>query len=230
MKLPGSFLDLIFPRVCYSCNSRLTQNSSIICSNCSQELVWLENVCPICANKLVNGKCSYCSENHWYFDKVFSLFAFSPVVQNLIHSLKYDELTRISIFFKPYLQKFLKENRFRELDLAVPVPIHSVRKRERGYNQAELISNLAAEILQIQHLPRLIKRKFYTRTQTRLSREERKRNVASAFSLQKKYNICGKNILLIDDVFTTGSTVNSISRLLKENGCGRVYVLTISHA
>jgi ComF family protein len=149
----------------------------------------------------------------------------------LIHALKYKDLIRIVSLFQQYLVRFVTHNLANEqVDIVTPVPIHRVRQRSRGYNQAELISNAVADILQKPHLPHLLRRRRYTKTQTKLNREERKLNVTNAFSIKKGIGIQGKNILLVDDVFTTGSTVNSISSILKEEGCKKVFVLTISHA
>ena len=80
------------------------------------------------------------------------------------------------------------------------------------------------------HIPKLILRKQFTQTQTKLNRAERQKNVADAFKINKKFEIKGKNILIVDDVFTTGSTANSICRLLKKNKAGKIYVLTIAKA
>lgn len=223
--------DLVFPPLCFSCKERLENNTTIICADCSRELHWLQNVCPICGNKLEMDICSYCRSNHWYFDKTVSLFAYSRVVQKLIHALKYEDMIKVAKLFQEYLTQFLKKKlAAEEIDLVTPVPIHRVRKRSRGYNQAELISNRVADILKLQHLPHLLKRKTYTKTQTKLSRDERKLNVSEAFSLRKNIDLNSKTVLLIDDVFTTGATVNSISKLLKENGSKKVIILTISHA
>ena len=226
-----ALLDLIFPPLCFTCNKRLKNKNRIICTDCNRDLVWLKNVCPVCGNKLERGHCSYCSSNDWYFDRTVSLFAYTNVVQKLIHALKYKDLIRIVNLFREYLIVFLNNKLDREqVDIVTPVPIHRVRRRSRGYNQAELISTAVADILEKPHLPHLLRRIKYTKTQTKLNREERKRNVAAVFSINKASGIQGKNILLVDDVFTTGSTVNSISGLLKEEGCEKVFVLTISHA
>jgi ComF family protein len=231
MNLLRSLLDLLFPPICFSCSTRLENHWQLLCSSCIAELTRRKNVCTVCGNILENRQCKYCSSNQWYFDKVVSLFDFNKVAQDLIHDFKYNDMIRIAEFFSQYFNKYLTENEpFDLIDMVIPVPIHNVRKRSRGYNQAELISSKIAEFLEIQHLPRLVIRNKYTSTQTNLNRNERNKNVASAFKLKTGIHLKDKNILLVDDVFTTGSTVNSISRLLKENGGCKVFVLTISHA
>ncbi|MFC1887475.1 ComF family protein [Candidatus Cloacimonadota bacterium] len=231
MKLLRSFLDLLFPPVCFSCSNRLNNSENFLCSGCENELCWLENICPVCGNKLEDNNCNFCSSNTWYFDMTFSLFAFNKVVQNLIHDLKYNDMVRVADLFYTYYKKYIEKNElFNSVDFVTPVPIHRVRRRSRGYNQAELLSGRIAEILDVTHLPELLKRKRYTATQTKLNREDRNKNVASAFYLNQKTDLTDKTILLVDDVFTTGSTVNSISKLLKENSCGKIFILTLSHA
>jgi len=233
MRLLRSTLDLFFPRLCISCSKRLKPNEKLLCLTCLAKLEWLEGVCSVCGNEIKDKHCHYCSSQHIYFDKVCSLFHFNSVVQSLIHNLKYNEMTIVSNFLKSYFELYLDLDRyvpFEKIDLISPVPLHAVRKRARGFNQAELLSVEIAKILNIEHIPQLIKRKKYTKSQTQLNKAERDSNVDSAFFLNNRFNISHKNILLVDDVFTTGSTVNSISKLLKENNCNKVFVLSIAHA
>jgi competence protein ComFC len=231
MRLLRSALDLFFPPLCLSCSKRLKGNETVLCLTCLAKLEWLEGVCSVCGNEIKNKHCRYCSSQHIYFDKVRSLFHFNSVVQSLIHNLKYNETTIVSNFLKSYFEIYLNSyDPFEKIDLISPVPLHAVRKRARGYNQAELLSGKIAKILDTEHIPQLIKRKKYTKSQTQLNKAERDNNVESAFILNNKFDISNKNILLVDDVFTTGSTVNSISKLLKENNCNKVFVLSIAHA
>jgi len=231
MNFFNSILDLFFPPLCTSCSTRLYGKEKLLCANCLSTLQWLENRCDICGNIPENGICGYCRKQHFYFDNAFSLFPFNKVVQNLIHNLKYNEITMISGFFSDRFKEYFENiKELPEIDIIVPVPLHKVRKRARGYNQAELLSRKIAELLDVEHLPNLLKRIKYTETQTHLNRIERDANVAAAFSLDRSYDVSKKNILIVDDVFTTGSTVNNISKLLKENKSGKIYILTIAHA
>ena len=145
--------------------------------------------------------------------------------------MKYDEMTKVAKFLGEQTVHYLnKLQPFDKIDLIAPVPLHKVRKRARGFNQAELLTCEISEQMNWLHVPHLTLRNRFTETQTKLGRKDRQKNVSGAFTLNINFDIQGKNILLVDDVFTTGATVNSISSLLKDNGASKVYVLTIARA
>jgi len=121
-------------------------------------------------------------------------------------------------------------NRFGEgFDCVCAVPLHRVRKRERGYNQSELLARKLASELGLPFV-QPIYRRVYTRSQTNLSRQARLQNLAGAFALRKRSDIAGKRVILVDDVFTTGSTVNEAAQTLKDAGAAKVAVLTAARA
>ena len=127
--------------------------------------------------------------------------------------------------------KFIQQqSSFPKIDYIIPVPLHIVKKRSRGFNQAEILSAEIAKICHFKHLPKGINRIKFTETQTRLGKIARKENVYNAFNLKNSKKLKGKTILLIDDVFTTGATTNTISNVLKNNGVSQIIVLTIARA
>nr|HPR17498.1 ComF family protein [Candidatus Cloacimonadota bacterium] len=222
-----SLPDLLFPRICFVCSRRIAEG--IICEDCQQKLVFLDDVCDFCGSSLKQGKCPKCVAENFRFDLARSVFPFDKTVQALIHNLKYDEMTKVAKFLSAYAVRYLQEKQpFDQVDFIVPVPLHTVKKRSRGFNQSELFTHEIAVAMNWQHLPNLIKRNRFTQTQTKLGRIARQKNVAGAFSLNPKVDITGKNILLFDDVFTTGSTLNAIATLLKENQASNVYAFTIA--
>ena len=230
--LASNFFDLIFPKNCLSCNSRLKENEDIICKNCENSLEFLtKNICEICGKPLENNICGLCSNTDHFFDKARSVFPFEQTLRNIIHNLKYEEMTKVGKYLGKFASEYLmKYKPFENVDFITPVPLHKVKKRIRGFNQAEYISRKIATEMKWNHIPDLVLRKRFTDSQTRLSAEGRQKNVSNAFLLNKKYDVKNKNILLIDDVFTTGSTVNSISKHLKDNGVNKVFVLTVARA
>ena len=231
MKFVQTFLGLFFPRICLSCNERLSENEQFICSSCFNSLKFLENFCPICGAPKSTRKCHVCQTNEFLFEKACSVFMFNKVVQNMIHEFKYNEITRIAKFMGALSQEYLERFKpFDHIDYIVPVPLHKVKKRSRGFNQAEYLTREISKKMNWKHLPKLIKRKRYTETQTKLNKDQRKKNVSFAFKINPKYEIKEKNILLVDDVFTTGATVNSISTILKEKHANKVFVFTIGRA
>jgi len=231
MKFVQIFLGLFFPKICLSCDERLLENEQFICSSCFNSLKFLENICPICGAPKITRKCKICQTNEFLFNKACSVFMFNKVVQNLIHEFKYNEMTRIAKFMGALsLEYFERFQPFDHIDYIVPVPLHKVKKRSRGFNQAEYLTREISKNMSWEHLPKLIKRKRYTKTQTKLNKDQRKKNVSFAFKINPRYEIKGKNILLVDDVFTTGATVNSISNVLKEKHANKVFVFTIGRA
>jgi len=231
MRFISTFLDLLFPRLCYSCNSKLPYKTNVLCNDCSTSLHFLENICPVCGEILSLGNCEKCENAEFHFDLARSLYHFDPLLQKLIHEFKYNEMTVISKFLAEEAAFYLKEYKpFARIDYLVPIPLHRVKKRMRGFNQAELLTRNLAPLINCKHAAKLIVRNRFTTTQTKLNRSERKQNVADAFMVNKRYSVKGKSILIMDDVFTTGATTNSISKMLKASGAEKVYVLTIARA
>lgn len=149
-------------------------------------------------------------------------------MQALIHELKYKGFRSPGEFLAEGMQAYAKGNKeYRDYDLVMAVPLHRVRKRERGYNQSELLARKLAKSLEIPY-SEPVRRRCYTQSQTLLSAEQRKDNLRDAFRVRK--SIRGKKIILVDDVFTTGSTVNEISKTLRAAGVAKIAVLTASRA
>ncbi len=231
MNILQTFIGLFFPKTCLSCDERLLENEQFICSNCNNSLKFLENICIICGALKTTSECKVCRTNEFQFDKARSVFMFNKVVQNMIHEFKYNEMTQIAKFMGMKAQEYIERFQpFDHIDYIVPVPLHKVKKRSRGFNQAEYLTQEISKNMNWKHLPKLIKRKKFTETQTKLNKDQRKKNVSFAFAINTKYDIKGKNILLVDDVFTTGATANSITIALKEKQVNKVYVLTIARA
>ncbi len=231
MNILQTFIGLFFPKICLSCDERLLDNEQFLCLNCINSLDFLKVICPICGSPKTEDKCKVCQTNEFLFDKARSVFMFNTVVQNLIHEFKYNEMTMIAKFLGKLSQEYIEKFQpFDHIDYVVPVPLHKVKKRYRGFNQSEYITRQIARNMNWKHLPNLIKRKRFTETQTKLNKEQRRENVSFAFKINSKYNIKGKNILLVDDVFTTGATVNSIAAALKEKQVNKVYIFTIARA
>lgn len=231
MNILQTLLGLFFPKICLSCDERLSESEQFICSICFNSLRFLEDICPICGAPETTENCNVCKTNEFLFDKARSVFMFNKIVQNIIHEFKYNEMTRIAKFMGALSQEYLERFQpFDHIDYIVPVPLHKVKKRSRGFNQAEYIAREISKNMNSKYLPMLIKRKRFTETQTKLNKEQRKKNVSLAFKINLKYEIKGKNILLVDDVFTTGATANSIAAALKEKQVNKVFVFTIGRA
>ena len=159
-------------------------------------------------------------------DGVYSGWYFNDQIQRVIHSLKYEERAKLGWELGHHLGNMFPSFQVGDLDFLVPVPLHSVKKRERGYNQAKWIAKGLSSIWGIPVDFSILKRKKYTETQTMLSSLERKENMDKAFEVKRMTT--GLNIGIIDDVLTTGSTMSACFVMLKEKGFQSVFAITCS--
>ena len=162
-----------------------------------------------------------------------SLFRFEKgsAYQALLHDLKYRGNRKAGLYLGRLLGQALKHTRFSDCDLMVPVPLHRKRLKQRGYNQSEIIARGASEITGIPVASSLIGRKRNMRSQTLMNRQERFENMARAFTLCDYFpDLHGKKILLVDDIITTGATLEACSQVLLSNFNCLVYIATVSYA
>ena len=206
----------IVPYQCLFC-LRLTERMNL-CGKCKKRLPWLlQPVCKWCAIPLNNHQQPYCGQcllDPPYFDQTICLFQYRPPINHLILSLKYhQQLQYIQLLTQLMIQKIQTCHTLPEL--IISVPLHAKRLQQRGFNQATELAKPLAKKLNIPFNQSLIKRQINTVSQTQLQGKARLLNVRNAFMLNHSFN--AKHIAIIDDVFTTGSTVNEISQLLKQH-------------
>ena len=218
-------IDFVLPPICLNCEEPLKKEEKYLCGKCTETIVKIDNSTGTIINHInVDG----------YITKAFSFYLFreGTAIQKLIHYLKYGQMRYIGKYYGSLFagSELVKENL--NADYIIPVPLHLSKKRERGYNQSEYICEGIGEVLKIKALPKCLKRKRYTRTQTKLSREERIKNLSGAFEVreQSREMINKKNIILTDDVITTGSTISECARVLKNAGCGEIFVCSLGFA
>ncbi len=200
-------LSFVAPAQCSICGEPLIQGHKVICPACHSSLPLLD---PIFLENLRD------EIEQPYFDDLIVCHPFDASFQKLIHLLKYQRQQSVADLFGETLAEFVPLN----FDCVTAVPLNAVRQKERGYNQCELIAKRLSQITRIPLTTHLLTRVRNTQTQTKLSREERKQNVKDAFKVQGEVE--GKRILLIDDVITTGSTLNECAKELKQNGAAWV--------
>lgn len=218
---------LFFPPACLACNAPTEAASELLCADCRAKLRPIaRNYCPKCGAPLDNYRCGPCSETKFEFDIARAAYVFDGPARDLLHRFKYDDFRACAGFFSRALLQLPSAVRWKgHFDLVMAVPLHHVRKRDRGFNQSELLARKLAAGLGIPY-SRPVYRRYNTPSQTNLSREARTQNLDGAFALRRGADIAGKRVILVDDVFTTGSTANEISRLLKANGAARIAVVT----
>lgn len=209
-------------RVCAQCLSGFKAIEPPYCTICGK---------PFTSNQIENHPCEDCLRNPPFFQTACAPWRYEGPLMEAIHGLKYGQKTFVADILGQMLSQFVK-NRFKNQVplLVMPVPLHSKRLRERGFNQSLLLAKPIAKNLNWELDFLSLKRIRYTPPQTKLSRKERLNNVQSAFHLKKFDNVHEKNILLVDDVTTTGSTLNECARVLLTGGAKAVLGVTLAKA
>jgi len=228
----SSLLAPFIPALCLACKENLREEDSLLCPACVQSLSWIPEdlVCHKCGTPKTDIVCEICHETEQVYDLCRAVFCFSGAVQVLVHELKYNSFRAPAQWFAKAAVAYLEESKvFGEIDLVMPIPLHRVRRRERGYNQSALIAKAIARGLNLEYSEAL-RRRYYTQSQTHLGKDERMQNLKGAFVLRKDALLRGRRILLVDDVFTTGSTVNESSKLLRSAEAEKVFVLAMARA
>jgi ComF family protein len=209
-------LSILFPRICYACGNQLLRNEFLICTECHVLIprtnYHLDEDNPVA--RLFWGRCRIERA------AAFSFYNKDSRIRKLIHNLKYKGIKEIgSELGKIYGESLIKSDFLSGIDIIIPVPLHQSKKRIRGFNQSEIISEGISSATGIPVDRESLLRITVTETQTRRSRFERWVNVEGIFSVKNHSFLAGKHILLIDDVITTGSTLEScVNELLKSEG------------
>ena len=234
-KIKERLINSFYPKhiKCICCKNELVyKNVYDMCDKCFQTLPFITaNFCTRCGlqfEKDGTGVCLNCKANNFNFEVARSCLNFDKEVVPLIHRFKYARYKFLAepLAYLLYDTLLLQDWK---IDLICYTPLFPKREKERGYNQSRELANHLSKLSNIPIFNN-IERTRDTPTQTQLPRKERQENVKDCFKVTNRKLIKDMNILLIDDVFTTGSTTNEISKELKKSGVNKVYVLTIAHA
>lgn len=212
MSLFYDFVCLIYPRICDACNASLLQHEEILCTVCQQQLpktnYHLDDDNPL-------------AKNFWGkvpIAHVAALYHFKKGgnVQHLIHQFKYKGITEIGTYLGESYGKDLLQSAFiKDVDVVIPVPLHKRKKRKRGFNQSEIFAKGLSKAMQIPCDTKTLVRTTASKTQTKKSRFKRWENVKEIFAITDTVSLKGKHILLVDDVITTGATIEAcVNQLL----------------
>lgn len=220
------FVNLLFPSICEACGASLYKNETIICTRCLFHLpktnfhTYAEN--PVEA--LFWGRIEIQLATAFFF------FAKESRLQNLIHKLKYEGKKEIGYELGMYLGGILKNSDFDLVDLVVPIPLHYKKEKKRGYNQSEYIASGISRTMNKHMMPKVVERPFPSLSQTRKSRYERWKNVEKVFMVKDPVALEGKHVLLVDDVLTTGATIEACAAKILEVPGTRVSVAVLGVA
>lgn len=221
------FISLLFPRLCYGCGNHLLRNENLICTECYVVIprtdYHIKEDNPVA--QLFWGRCMVEKA------AAFSFYNKGSRIRNLIHNLKYKGMKEVGTELGRLYGVSLKSSGYLDgIDLIIPVPLHSSKIRKRGFNQSEIICRGIASVSDIPVDVSSLERVSVSDTQTRKSRYERWTNVEGIFRVSNAEVLKGKHILLVDDVITTGSTIEScVNELLKTEGT-KVSVAALAYA
>ncbi|MBS5323837.1 MAG: ComF family protein [Lachnospiraceae bacterium] len=221
---------MLYPRRCPVCHDIAVPGGSRICNVCREKLKPITGPrCFRCSKPLKREEQEYCKDcrKTRLFDQGIGIFPYGSVLQESLFKLKYGKRQEYGGFYGQIAAVYSREIiRNWGVEIIIPIPLHRKRMEKRGYNQAELIAEALGKTLCIPVDSRLMKRKVNTRPQKELDYRERKQNMKNAFFLKGENRY--RRILLVDDIYTTGSTIEAAAELLKRNGAENVFFLTIA--
>jgi len=236
MRFRPTVFQFFLPPQCPCCEKFSEEGKQGFCSNCLSQIRWIEPpFCSICGIPFISREvethpCGACVTHRKYFTIARALGAFEGALQEAIHRWKYEGKTYLTPFFADWMAEGL--NRHWEpgsLNLLIPVPLHTRRLRERGFNQALLLVRELSRRTGIPYRKSILQKKKSTIPQVNLSGVEREKELRGTFQVIGKEELSGLSVLLIDDVYTTGATVNECSKVLLRGGAKKVDVLTLAH-
>lgn len=221
-------LDLLFPVFCLSCG----KEGFWLCSSCLKKINFCRRqICPVCKKADKEGKvCPPCQSKSSLSQLIVAADYQNELIQKIIHLLKYNFAYEIRSAFHDILDKFfgIKPLKLPGDGLVIPIPLHKKRFRFRGFNQAQIIGEELAGIFNFKIIIDNLRRIKYTQPQVELKAQARKINIISAFALENPLEISGKSVILIDDVYTTGSTMNEAAKVLKKAGAKEIIGFVIA--
>lgn len=221
-----NLLKLLFPKLCSGCDSLLLKNEAIICSKCRHEL-------PLTQDHFIPN--NYTTKKFYGIVPVeicasMLYFHKEGIVQQLIHNLKYKNHQEIGTllgnWYADDLRELAKKHQFSEV---IPVPLHKKRMKERGYNQITTFCEALATNLELNYNDKLLYRNFYSKTQTKKNKEQRNKIDSSLFEATFTEKDCGKHFLLVDDVITSGATLEACTKALLKIPKAKISILTIAY-
>jgi ComF family protein len=224
----GDFVSLFFPKYCLGCDRALVKGEDMICTLCMLEMPQTDY------HKSSENPLSHRLSYRIPIKHAMALFKFSKNgrVQQLLHRLKYRNHPEIGVTLgRFYGEKITNESDIKEkVDLIIPIPLHPARRRKRGYNQSAKFAEGLSERLDLPFTDDILERRIKTETQTRKSKLSRWENISGVFGVKEPGLLKGKKILLVDDVITTGSTLEACSQVLIDQGCEQLNIACIAEA
>lgn len=227
-------LDWVYPRRCPVCDGILENKEQYLCRNCVRKLKpVVEPRCRKCSRPIhswTEEYCTECAKGRHFYDRGYAVYPYHGVIQSSLMRFKYSGRQEYAGFYARAMAVYGEcEIQRMKAEVLVPVPVHKEKLRTRGYNQAEVLARCLAEETGISVDDSLVLRRKNTLPQKELNPEERRKNLREAFMLKRpERKIPYQRVLLVDDIYTTGSTVDALACLLKSAGVKEVYFVTVA--
>ncbi len=228
--------ELVFPDNCFLCQSFLnSRHTRQLCDTCLKSIK--RNTPPFCAtcsrhldHFTEDSLCQSCRTQKFTYDRAWGACFYEEPVRTLLHNFKYHGKTALRTTCVALMTEFIDVYHMpvQQFDLVCPIPLHPVRLRERGFNQAQLLSDGICRRYQLTHEPHALIRQQATDAQAHLEQKQRFTNLKGAFKMNPSLSVTDKSILLVDDLLTTGATAASAAGTLKEAGAAYVGALTLA--
>ena len=242
MSILHQFIDLIYPPMCPICGNFLREKGTNsewpgfpVCLSCLDEFSEVSHpCCTVCGLPFESWveddhPCEMCLRKWPFYSKVIVPYLYEGTLMSAIHQFKYGGKSHLAKSLGPFLASFVGE-RLNGMDdlLVMPVPLHPKRLRERGFNQSLLLARHVASQLDVDLDFLSLRRIRYTQPQTGLKKDQRRKNVRKAFGLMDPKVVKGRTVILVDDVTTTGNTLNECARILKRAGAEHIYCAVLA--
>jgi len=227
MSVKNFVLDLLFPKKCVCCGKL----DFYACAGCFKKIIFIkQSTCPECGKLSEKGRyCLKCRKGKSLKGVILATYFEEGPIRELVHVYKYNGVFDIKSLLGGFLLEALKREGFTEDFVLAYVPLHRKKLIKRGYNQSELLAQEIAKTLEIEFVRELLIKKKETKSQIGLKRKERLESQKGSFEIntRRKQLIVGRKVVLVDDIFTTGATLNECAKVLKENGVKEVWGLAI---
>jgi len=243
-KITNVFLDIMFPPICLGCKEHLEKRNEFICAACLGSIK-LNNTlfCPVCQVRLAENKkiCNHGPEKNMQFPYLLAAATNydSQIIQNLIHYYKYKNFNEISntlgnilieyLWFTFENSKLIRQLADENYSVAY-IPLHFIRENTRGFNQSKLLAQIISKNFNLELVDALIRIKNNPPQAKLRNHNERQKSISNAFQIANPDKIKNKNIILLDDVHTSGATMSEAAKILKQNGANKIIALVIAKA
>lgn len=232
-ELIDKLLELIYPKRCLLCDEVLPYNTAAtLCRPCKGNVMYLTMcICRKCGKPHIDpgdDLCYDCSKKEHFFRQGRGMWIYEGDVKKAIHKYKYQHRKAQGKGFADELSQFYRQNTAWDIDIITSVPLHPLKLKERSFNQSAYLATVFGQKLDIEVNNNLLIRIKNTKPQKDLTDLQRILNVENAFQMKSEYQCHNQNILILDDIYTTGSTIDNCAKVLLKNGARNVYFLTLA--